>query len=121
MTEFHTLSPEQLQQQLGNIDIYLLDQILKGRFEKGMRILDAGCGGGRNLVYLMQAGYDVYGVDSNFEAIDHIRSQAFRFAPTIPAENFRTEAIDDMSFPKAHFHIVFKQCGIAFCQGSGAF
>lgn len=44
---------------LGNIDIYLLDQILKGRFTKEMRILDAGCGEGRNLIYFLHEGFQV--------------------------------------------------------------
>jgi len=35
-----------LQQLYGNIDIYLFDQLLKGRFDTCHKILDAGCGGG---------------------------------------------------------------------------
>ena len=51
-------------EQFGDIDIYLFDQILKGRIARGMRVMDAGCGGGRNLVYLMRAGYEVFGTDA---------------------------------------------------------
>ena len=40
-----------LQDEFGNIDIYLFDQLLRARLRPGMRVLDAGCGGGRNLVY----------------------------------------------------------------------
>ena len=54
---------------LGNIDIYLLDQILKGRFTKEMKILDAGCGEGRNTVYFLHEGYQIFGADSNPIAI----------------------------------------------------
>ncbi len=35
-----------LQQLYGNIDIYLFDQLLKGRFDGSNKVLDAGCGGG---------------------------------------------------------------------------
>ena len=49
----------ELQARFGQIDIYLFDQLLKGRIAPGMRILDAGCGRGRNLVYFLQAGHDV--------------------------------------------------------------
>ena len=42
-----------LQEQFGPIDIYLFDQLLRGRIVPGMRIFDAGCGSGRNLVYLL--------------------------------------------------------------------
>ena len=52
-----------LQEQFGQIDIYLFDQLLKGRIVPGMRILDAGCGSGRNLVYLLREGYEVFGAD----------------------------------------------------------
>ncbi len=34
-----------LQKQFGGIDIYLFDQLLKGRITAEMRVLDAGCGG----------------------------------------------------------------------------
>ena len=49
-----------LQDQFGQIDIYLFDQLLRGRINPGMRVFDAGCGSGRNLVYLLQSGYDVF-------------------------------------------------------------
>ena len=51
--------------QFGPIDIYLFDQILRGRIARGMRVLDAGCGSGRNLVYLLREGYEVFGVDAD--------------------------------------------------------
>ncbi len=37
---------QDLNKEIGNIDIYLLDQILKGRYQQTHRILDAGCGFG---------------------------------------------------------------------------
>ena len=39
-----------LQGEFGQIDIYLFDQLLRGRIMPGMRMFDAGCGYGRNLV-----------------------------------------------------------------------
>jgi len=59
-----------LREHFGEIDIYLFDQLLKGRFAPGTSILDAGCGAGRNLVYFLQNGYEVYGVDQNREAVE---------------------------------------------------
>ena len=38
-----------LQEQFGQIDIYLFDQILRGNILPAMRVVDAGCGGGRNI------------------------------------------------------------------------
>jgi 2-polyprenyl-3-methyl-5-hydroxy-6-metoxy-1,4-benzoquinol methylase len=68
-----------LQEQFGQIDIYLFDQLLKGRIVPGMRILDAGCGHGRNLVYFLREGYEVYGADADPRAIDHIPDGAERY------------------------------------------
>src|SRR3954462_14960014 len=86
-----------LQDLFGPIDIYLFDQLLKGSIAPGMRILDAGCGSGRNLVYLMREGYDVYGVDADARAIDAVR----RLAPELSGDRFRHESIETMSFPDA--------------------
>ena len=82
-----------LQQQFGEIDIYLFDQLLKGRISPGMRILDAGCGSGRNLVYFLREGYEVYASDSDPAAVDGIRSLAGMLAPALPKSNFRVEAV----------------------------
>ncbi|WP_306642931.1 class I SAM-dependent methyltransferase [Sanyastnella coralliicola] len=41
------------------IDIYLIDQILKDRYTPGETILDAGGGGGRNLKWFLQEGFEV--------------------------------------------------------------
>ena len=58
-----------LAEQFGNIDIYVFDQLLRGRIAPGMRVFDAGCGGGRNLVYLLRSGYEVCGNDADAGAI----------------------------------------------------
>lgn len=53
-------APEmELLDESGDLDIYVFDQLLRGRIRPGMRVFDAGCGGGRNLVYLMRRGYDL--------------------------------------------------------------
>jgi len=65
-----------LQEQFGHIDIYLFDQLLKGRISPGMRILDAGCGSGRNLVYFLRQGYEVYAADADPLAVEGVRALA---------------------------------------------
>ena len=94
-----------LQEQFGPIDIYLFDQLLKGRIAPGMRILDAGCGSGRNLVYLLREGYEVFGVD-----------QDPRAANFLPAVNFRNENIEDMSFPDAFADVVISSAVLHFAR-----
>ncbi len=87
-----------LQELFGSIDIYLFDQLLKGRFVPGMRVLDAGCGAGRNLVYFLRNGYEVFGVDQSEESIIQARKLASALAPHLPADNFRVEPVEQMSF-----------------------
>src|SRR5579859_2667980 len=95
-----------LHQKFGDIDIYLFDQLLRGRIAPGMRVLDAGCGSGRNLIYLLREGYEVYGADADPRAIDGVRRLAASLAPALPAGNFRIEPIEAMSFPDALADIV---------------
>src|SRR6266566_4500807 len=87
-----------LQEWFGAIDIYLFDQLLKGRLVPGMRVLDAGCGTGRNLVYFLRSGYEVFGVDESEQAIEQTQQLAAELAPHLPAENFRVEPVERMSF-----------------------
>jgi len=92
------MSENNLQELFGNIDIYLFDQLLKGRVVAGMRVLDAGCGTGRNLVYLLRNGFEVFGVDESEQAVREIRKLASVLAPRLPADNFRVEPVERMSF-----------------------
>ena len=91
-------SSPNLREWLGDIDIYLLDQLMRGRIEPGMRILDAGCGSGRNLLYLMRAGYEVAGTDQSPTAIEATRRLAMQHAPHLPLDNFRVEPVEQSSF-----------------------
>jgi len=95
-----------LEVQFGGIDIYLFDQLLRGRIAPGMRVLDAGCGSGRNLVYLLRSGYDVYATDSDVRAVDDVRRLAARLAPSLPDTNFRAEPVERMTFPDGFAHVV---------------
>jgi SAM-dependent methyltransferase len=88
-----------LQEQFGQIDIYVFDQILRGNIAAGMRVVDAGCGYGRNLVYLLRAGCEVFAVDADRRGVEHVRALAAQLAPGLPAENFRVGAIERMELP----------------------
>jgi SAM-dependent methyltransferase len=110
-----------LHQQFGDIDIYLFDQLLKGRIAPMMRVFDAGCGGGRNLVYLLREGYDVYGVDEDPRAVDATRRLAQTLAPQLPSTNFRTESIEAMSFPDAFADVVLSSAVLHFSRDDAQF
>ncbi len=116
----HTLA-----EKFGQIDIYLFDQLLRGRIEPGMRILDAGCGDGRNLTYLLRVAhderYEIFGADSDPRAIAAVRRLSASLAPELPASNFRVEAIEGMSFPEAFADVVLSSAVLHFASGDGQF
>lgn len=103
-----------LQDHFGDIDIYLFDQLLRGRITPGMRVLDAGCGRGRNLVYMLRAGFDVFGVDADREAVAAVRQLAERLAPAHPRGHFRVERLTSLSFPDQTFHAVITNAVLHF-------
>ncbi|HEX4229342.1 MAG TPA: class I SAM-dependent methyltransferase [Bryobacteraceae bacterium] len=107
--------------QFGQIDIYLFDQMLRGRISQGMRILDAGCGDGRNLVYLLREGYEVFGADASPVAIDNVRGLAAQLAPRLAASNFRVEAVEAMSFPDASVKVVISSAVLHFARDDDHF
>lgn len=115
------MKPEELERELGKIDIYLLDQILRGRIPKGVRVLDAGCGSGRNLGYLLRAGYDVSAVDENSEAIDAVRELAAELAPNLEPTRFRVEAVEAMSFPDESADVVISSAVLHFARDDRQF
>ncbi|HWT02013.1 MAG TPA: class I SAM-dependent methyltransferase [Pyrinomonadaceae bacterium] len=105
-----------LQEWFGGIDIYLFDQLLKGRFSPRMRVLDAGCGGGRNLVYFLRSGYEVFAVDQSGEAVQRARVLAAALAPHLPADNFRAEAVENLSFIDESFDVVISSAVLHFAR-----
>jgi SAM-dependent methyltransferase len=105
-----------LQEWFGAIDIYLFDQLLKGRIVPGMRVLDAGCGAGRNLVYLLGSGFEVFGVDESGAAITQTRQLAAHLAPQLPHNNFRVEPVEQMSFADADFDAVLSSAVLHFAR-----
>lgn len=105
----------------GDIDIYLFDQLMKGRLKPGMRLLDAGCGTGRNLNYFFRAGFDVHAIDEDADALDHVREMAAELAPTLPAGHFRAERIEDLSFPAESFQAVICNAVLHFAEDEDQF
>jgi tellurite methyltransferase len=106
-----------LADQFGAIDIYLFDQLLRGRIRPGMRILDAGCGAGRNLVYLLREEFEVFGIDADPLAIAEVR----RLASHLPAENFRVGRIEEMPFPDGFADAVLASAVLHFARDDEQF
>lgn len=110
-----------LDEQFGAIDIYLFDQLLRGRITKGQRILDAGCGHGRNLVYFLREGYAVYGLDADAGAVAAVRRLAKALAPGTPEERFRHEPLESTSFEDACAEVVISSAVLHFARDDAHF
>lgn len=110
-----------LNQLFGNIDIYLLDQILKGRFDKEMKILDAGCGEGRNSIYFLHEGYQIFGVDSNPIAIQMARIYAQTIQKDYDVYRFQTSLIENMPFHQSAFDAVLSSAVLHFAKSESHF
>jgi len=115
------MSSSSLQEQFGQIDIYLFDQLLKGRILPEMPILDAGCGSGRNLQYFLNEGYEVYAVDLNPGAVESVRLLARSLTPSIAESNFRVEALERMSFPDGFASLVICNAVLHFARDTEHF
>jgi len=115
-TAYHLGMDNNLQEWFGGIDIYIFDQLLKGRFVPGMRVLDAGCGAGRNLVYFLRSGYEVFAVDESEEAISRVRKLAAALAPQLPAENFRVGSVARLSADFEEFDVVLSSAVLHFAR-----
>lgn len=110
-----------LEEQFGAIDIYLFDQLLRGRITRRDRIFDAGCGFGRNLVYLLREGYDVCGVDADPDTIREVHVMAAAVAPALAADRFRAEPVERHSFPEASATVVISSAVLHFARDDDAF
>ncbi len=110
-----------IQQTFGQIDIYVFDQILRGNIAPHLRVLDAGCGSGRNLVYLLREGCEVFALDANAASIEHVRQLANFLGSGLPPENFQIGVIEQMPFPDAFADVVLCNSVLHFARDSDHF
>lgn len=100
----------------GDVDIYVFDQLLRGRLAPGMTLLDAGCGGGRNLVYFLREGFEVFGVDDSPGAIDAVRRLAAELAPRLPSGNFQVADVGALPFADPQFDAILCNAVLHFAR-----
>jgi SAM-dependent methyltransferase len=105
-----------IQEQFGQIDIYVFDQILRGNIESGMRVLDAGCGYGRNLVHLLRAGCDVFALDKDSEGVHHVRQLSESLRTGLPVSNFQVGSIEQMPFADGFADVVICNSVLHFAR-----
>ena len=107
--------------QFGPIDIYLFDQLLRGRMTPPMRVIDAGCGNGRNLHHLLRAGFRVAAVDAEESAVEATREFAARLAPALPESDFRVEPVQALSFGDREADVVLSIAVLHFARDDAHF
>ena len=112
---------DHLLQSFGNIDIYLFDQLLKGRFDNCKTIIDVGCGVGRNSHYFLKNGYNVFGVDQDAGAIENIKALAKQLAPETPTENFVVAKVEEIPFIDASFDLAICSAVLHFANNEAHF
>ena len=108
------MQPNKLNDLLQKIDIYLLDQILKGSISFEMKILDAGCGSGRNCSYLLEQGFDVIGIDIDSNNIKLLQEKYSK-------NRFFISKIETVSFPKASFDYIICNAVLHFAENEAHF
>jgi len=99
----------------------VFDQILRGNITPAMRVLDAGCGYGRNLVYLLRQRCEILALDANPAAVRHVRQLAQSLNPSLPAENFQVCAIEQMPFPDHCAEVVLCNSVLHFSRDQAHF
>ena len=112
---------DSLRREFGEIDIYLFDQLHRGRITAGMRVLDAGCGGGRNLVYMLRQHYDVFGADADAGAVERVRRLAASLAPQLPPANFVVAPVERLPFADGFADVVLSSAVLHFARDDDQF
>ncbi|MGM0579363.1 MAG: class I SAM-dependent methyltransferase [Bacteroidota bacterium] len=112
---------KQLNNELGNIDLYWLDFILKGYLPDNAKILDAGCGEGRNLTFCFKNGMDVFGIDQNPEAINLLKLLAKKYKLKDIDARFQVMKLDKILFPSLTFDVVICSAVLHFAKNTDQF
>ena len=110
-----------VQEQFGQIDIYVFDQILRGNIAPGMRVLDAGCGYGRNLVHLLREGCEIFALDADREGVEHVRQLSASLRTGLPAGNFQVGSIEQMPFSDGFADVVICNSVLHFARNEQQF
>lgn len=117
----HPSTDMDLTSTFGNIDIYLFDQLLKGRVAVGDRILDAGCGSGRNAHYLLREGFDVYGADENPRAVAAFTELAAELGHPLAAGHAHQTSLNALPFDTGFFDVVICSAVLHFAKDDDHF
>jgi SAM-dependent methyltransferase len=106
----------ELRREFGEIDIYLFDQLLRGRFDHRRRVLDAGCGSGRNLPFFLRRGFDVWAVDADATAIRSVRQLVASLNPALPPAQIHCGPLDSLPWTDSSMDAVICSAVLHFAR-----
>ncbi len=87
----------------GDIDLFLMDLILKNKVPEKGYVLDAGCGSGRNGIYFLQNEYIYTGIDNDPSALMLLRP----LLKNLGLEGtFLTKDLRDIDLPPEYFDFI---------------
>jgi tellurite methyltransferase len=112
---------DELRTLFGDIDVYLFDQLLRGRFDARHRVLDAGCGSGRNLPYFLTRGFDVSAIDDDAAAVTAVGRLFARLAPHLSAEHVRLGRVDALPWSDGSMDAVISSAVLHFAADAAHF
>jgi len=107
--------------EFGEIDIYLFDQLLRGRFDRRRRVFDAGCGEGRNLSYFLRHGFDVRALDEDAAAIRSVRRLVASLNPAVPPSQIHHGPLDSVPWEDGSTDAVICSAVLHFARGEQEF
>jgi ubiquinone/menaquinone biosynthesis C-methylase UbiE len=101
-----------IQELLGQTDIYLIDQIMKGRYAPSDKILEAGCGNGRNMDWFVKNNFQIYGIDQSEAAILNLRSKY----QDLDEKRLQVSMVEKLPFPDNHFDHIISSAVLHFAK-----
>jgi tellurite methyltransferase len=111
----------ELRREFGEIDIYLFDQLLRGRFDRRHRVLDAGCGAGRNLPFFLRRRFDVRAVDADPSAIRSVRQLVASLHPALPPGQIHCGSLESLPWEDASTDVVICSAVLHFAHDEREF
>jgi tellurite methyltransferase len=115
------MTQSSLPDRFGSIDIYVFDQLLKERIVRGDRILDAGCGSGRNVHYPLREGFDVTVTDVDSRAVAKCVRLAEELGHPLPPGKAQVAGLDALPFADAAFDVVLCNTVLHFATDDAQF
>ena len=90
---------------------------MKGRYVPSDKILEAGCGGGRNMDWFVKNNFQVYGIDQSEAAILNLRSKY----PDLEEEKLKVGMIEKIPFEDNYFDHIISSAVLHFAKSETHF